>query len=296
MRNWLELELISIDDYSLKVVELLLALLVFAMSLLVARYLGRTLTRFAIDRDRMAVSKIYTLTRLLSYTIILIGALIALAVLGFSMDKLLLVAGALGVGIGFGLQNIVNNFVSGIVLLFEKSLRVGDFIELDANLMGEVKEINIRATLIRTLDNADILVPNADFTSGRLINWTLGDDFRRYVIDFGVAYGSDPAKVEQSVLQVAKDSPLTHIEKGREPAVLMTGFGDSSLNFNLVVWVSGNWVKRPGPVRSAYLIAIHDALVEHGIQIPFPQRDLHIKSVPEENWLGLNVSGQLSGD
>ncbi len=294
--GWLEIELIKVGEYSLSVAELLSALLIVVVSLLLARYLGRALNRLAADRDRATASRVYTLTRLLSYAIILIGVLIALSTLGFSMDKLVLVAGALGVGIGFGLQNIVNNFVSGIVILFEKPLRIGDFIELDSNLMGEVKEIGIRATWVRTLNNADILVPNAELINGRLINWTLGDDYRRFAIDFGVAYGSDPSRVQDVVLAAVKDLPLTYIEKGREPAVLMTEFGDSSLNFSLMIWVTGDWVKRPGPVTSVYLIAIHDALEKNDIVIPFPQRDLHIKSAPDKNWLHLNEAERQQAD
>lgn len=276
--DWLQLRLLQVGDYVLTLGELCRFLLILVVTLVLSRWLSRALTKVVGSRSRVSPSQLYTFTRLMSYTILVIGFLMALSSLGVSFDKMLLVAGALGVGIGFGLQNIANNFVSGIIILFEKSLRVGDFVELESGLLGEVKEINIRSTLLKTMDNADILVPNSEFINGRVNNWTLKDDERRFSIPFGVAYGTDTDKVIEVVTAAAKALALTFEKGDRQTFVVMKEFGDSSLNFALSVWVRGELIKRPGLVKSEYLLAINKALVTNGIEIPFPQRDLHLRS------------------
>ncbi|WP_461482429.1 mechanosensitive ion channel family protein [Porticoccus sp.] len=276
--EWLQLRLLEIGDYVLTLGEVCRFLLIVAVTLVLSRWLSRALTRAVGSRSRISPSQLYTFTRLMSYSILAVGFLMALSSLGVSFDKMLIVAGALGVGIGFGLQNIANNFVSGIIILFEKSLRVGDFVELESGLLGEVKEINIRSTLLKTMDNADILVPNSEFINGRVNNWTLKDDERRFSIPFGVAYGTDTDKVIEVVKKAAKALPLTVEYGDRQTFVVMKEFGDSSLNFALSVWVRGDSIKRPGLVKSEYLLAINKALVDNHIEIPFPQRDLHLRS------------------
>jgi small-conductance mechanosensitive channel len=192
-------------------------------------------------------------------------------------------AGAVGVGLGFGLQAIFSNFVSGIIMLFERSLRVGDFVELESGLHGEVRDINIRATLISTNDNIDILVPNSEFVTGRVVNWTHGEVTRRLRIPFGVAYGTDKELVKKAALEAAAEVPFTIALDGpRRPQVWLVGFGDSSLDFELVVWLTAEATKRPSAVRAAYVWALDTALGKYCIEIPFPQRDLHLRS-----WFGL---------
>ncbi|MEO0997217.1 MAG: mechanosensitive ion channel domain-containing protein, partial [Pseudomonadota bacterium] len=209
-----------------------------------------------------------------------VGILLVLAQFGIDTSKLALVAGALGVGIGFGLQTIFNNFIAGLLLLFEKSLRIGDFIELESGLTGEVREINIRSTLIRTNDNVEVLVPNAEFVSGRVINWTLRDPEKRMHVPFGVAYGSDKDKVREAALEAATAVDATELHRDdRQPQVWLVEFGDSSLNFELVVWLKPEAVKRPRAVLARYNWEIESALARHGLEIPFPQRDLHLRSV-----------------
>jgi len=218
-------------------------------------------------------------SRLTHYVIIILAVVIALSSIGLDFGNIALVAGALSVGIGFGLQSIVNNFVSGLIILFEHSLRVGDYIELDTGLTGTVKSINVRSTLINTNDNIDIVVPNSEFVSTRLTNWTLGERILRVRIPFGVAYGSDKDLVKKAALEAAADVQytLTHM-KGREPDVWLVDFGDSSLNFLLLVWVNRQGAKRPTRTRSSYLWALESKLSEYGIEIPFPQRDLHFRA------------------
>ncbi len=256
----------------------------FVVILLLAALLSRGI-RHAIKRVGEGESSgtqasLYTVGRLTHYAIIIIALFIALSSIGLDFGRLALVAGALSVGIGFGLQSIVNNFVSGLIILFEHTLRVGDYIELDNGLTGTVKAINVRSTLINTNDNIDIVVPNSEFVSGRMTNWTLNEASRRVRVPFGVAYGSDKELVRKAALEAAEEVPYTLANrKGRETDVWLTEYGDSSLNFLLLVWVNRQGARRPTRCRSAYYLwALETKLAEYGIEIPFPQRDLHVKS------------------
>ena len=221
------------------------------------------------------------------YTIITLSFLIALKVIGLDLSSLAIIAGALSVGIGFGLQNIVSNFVSGIILMFERSIKVGDYIQIDENTRGEVVDISMRSTIIRTNDNINLIIPNQSFIQNNVINWTLGDDIVRFRVPFGVAYGSDVDEVEKVVLESLKNSNIHYIKKQPSldvtPRVTFIEMGDSSLNFELMVWVRGEYARRPRRTRSEFLKMIYKALNKAGIEIPFPQQDLHIKdSVPFE--------------
>lgn len=251
--------------------------------LLVAFFLSRGV-RFAIkrfsDRDSSGTqASLYTVGRLSHYAIIITAVFVALSSIGLDFSNLALVAGALSVGIGFGLQSIVSNFVSGLIILFEHTLRVGDYVELDAGLTGTVKAINVRSTLINTNDNIDIVVPNSEFVTARLTNWTLGERILRVRIPFGVGYGSDKDTVRTAALEAAAEVSYTLTNmKGRDPDVWLVEFGDSSLNFLLTVWVNRQGARRPTRTRAAYLWALETKLTEYGIEIPFPQRDLNIRS------------------
>ncbi len=254
-------------------------LLIMAAAMLLSRGIRHTIRRVGHGESSGTQASLYTVGRLTHYVIIIFAVFIALSSVGIEFGNLALVAGALSVGIGFGLQSIVNNFVSGLIILFEHSLRVGDYIELDTGLTGTVKSINVRSTLINTNDNIDIVVPNSEFVTARLQNWTLGERILRVRIPFGVAYGSDKDLVKQAALEAAAEVPytLTHM-KGREPDAWLTEFGDNSLNFLLLVWVNRQGARRPTRTRSAYLWALETKLTEHGIEIPFPQRDLHLRT------------------
>ena len=182
--------------------------------------------------------------------------------------------GALGVGIGFGLQGVVNNFVSGLILLFERPVRVGDFIELEGK-WAEIKRIGLRATRVLTFDRADIWIPNGDLITRDVINWTFSDRFARLKIPVGVAYGTDTAQVLNILLEVAKnDAPVVQYPA---PSAFFKGFGDSSLNFELRVHLLD--IDNYFSVYGRILQEIERKLREAGIIIPFPQRDLHLRSV-----------------
>lgn len=211
-------------------------------------------------------------------SLMVIALVVALYSVGVNLTALTVFSGALGVGIGFGMQKVFANFISGIIILFEKSLKVGDFIELQSGVTGLVQEINVRSTLITTNDNIDILVPNEEFINSQVINWTLKEATRRQHIPFGVAYGTDKELVRSAILEAAEEVEWTFVSSGaRKPQVWLVEFGDSSLNFELVVWVTEIAVVRPARVIADYNWAIHTALENHGIEIPFPQRDLNFR-------------------
>ena len=211
--------------------------------------------------------------------ILMIGVAIffALTMVGIDLTAFAVFTGALGVGIGFGLQAIFSNFVAGIIIILEKTLKVGDFVDLESGITGEVREINVRSTLITTNDNIDMLIPNSEFINKRVINWTLREAKRRVHIPFGVAYGTDKELVKKAALEAAKsvDFTVTGI-KNRNPEVWLVGFGDSSLNFELIVWLTDEATKKPSKVNATYCWAIETALAKYNIVIPFPQRDLHL--------------------
>lgn len=202
------------------------------------------------------------------------GTLFALSVAGIDITKISIMLGAFSVGIGFGLQNIVSNFISGLILIYERPLQVGDTIEINT-LMGEVREIGIRSSRVKTFDGAEVIVPNSILVSDQLINWTLSDDKRRIEVIVGVKYGTDPLLVIEILKRIATENVL--VSKFPEPVVLFSEFADSSLNFRLLCWVLfANGVQ----VKSELSIAIDKAFKNHNIEIPFPQLDLHVIDIP----------------
>ena len=283
----LALRIAGLTDYTLFSVgetpvtggDVLRVLIILTLAYLLSRGVRHAIRRFSEQESSGTQASLYTVGRLTHYAIIILAVVIALSSIGLDFSNLALVAGALSVGIGFGLQSIVSNFVSGLIILFEHTLRVGDYIELDTGLTGTVKAINVRSTLINTNDNIDIVVPNSEFVSNRLTNWTLAEHILRVRIPFGVAYGSDKELVKKAALEAAAEVPytLTHM-KGREPDIWLVEYGDNSLNFLLLVWVNRQGARRPTRTRAAYLWALETKLTEYGIEIPFPQRDLHLRS------------------
>ncbi|MDH3946390.1 MAG: mechanosensitive ion channel [Chromatiales bacterium] len=274
-----DLTLFSVGEAPVTGGDILRVLIIIGLAYLLSRGVRHAIGRVGANDLRGTHASLYTVGRLTHYTIIIIAVLIALSSIGLDFSNLALVAGALSVGIGFGLQSIVSNFVSGLIILFEQTLRVGDYIELDTGITGTVKAINVRSTLINTNDNIDIVVPNSEFVTSRLTNWTLGETILRIRIPFGVAYGTDKELVKKAALEAVEQVPytLTHM-KDRVADVWLVEYGDSSLNFLLLVWVNRQGARRPTRTRAAYLWALETKLAEYGIEIPFPQRDLHLRS------------------
>lgn len=271
-----------------------LAVLVIVAAILVSRLL---VGLFARVRGRMGNggASLYILEKLTGYGVVVIGALFALSSLGVNLSSLAVFAGALGVGVGLGLQGVVKEFVSGLVLLFDSILAVGDYIELpDGKVRGVVAEIGARAIRIRNNDNVDILVPNSRLIEERFVNWTLQGETRRIHVPFSVAYGSDKALVRDVVVAAAKRIPATLPDDAtRRTQVWLVGFGDSALNFELVVWPTVEAVKRPNAMHAAYSWAIDDALRAANIEIPFPQRDIRVRSLfGREGDQGLEAMGR----
>lgn len=280
LASLLNRELFNVSGLGLTVGELIAAILVLVVTWVLVWLLKALLGRYANRHPQTNKASLYTLSRVIQYVLFALGAWLALEVAGVPVGKLGLLAGGLGVGLGFGLQSIFSNFVSGLILLFDKSLKVGDFVELESGVHGEVRDIHIRATAIVTNDNIDILVPNSEFVSGRVVNWTHREVSRRQRIPFGVAYGTDKEVVKQAALEAAAEVPFTLALDGkRKPQVWLTEFGDSSLNFELVVWLTADATKRPSAVKAAYNWALHSALQKYDIEIPFPQQDLHVRSL-----------------
>jgi len=227
-------------------------------------------------RRRVETGVRVSIARLVHYVFIFIGFLLALLALGFDFTKLTIMLSALGIGIGFGLQSIVNNFVSGLILLFERPVRVGDFIEIGVQ-WAEIKKIGLRATTVETFDQADVIIPNADLVTNKVINWTLSNRRVRLIIPVGVAYGSDVSLVMETLMASAREN--SKIAKTPGPQVLFLKFGESSLDFELRVWVLD------ADDRLVVSSEIHQEIDrrfrEAKIEIAFPQRDLHLRSVDE---------------
>jgi small-conductance mechanosensitive channel len=217
------------------------------------------------------------------YGMVILGLMVALAAAGFEISQLALVVGALSVGIGFGLQNVVNNFVSGLILMFERPIQPGDVVEVSGT-SGKVREIGMRATTLTTFEGADVVVPNGALLNEKLINWTLSDMDRRIDVNVGVAYGSDPRQVLELLMEVTRSTPGIAVQP--EPAILFSGFGASSLDFAIRGWTNtfGDWVK----IRSDLHVRVYEALRHAGIEIPFPQQDLHLRT------MSADVASQLA--
>src|SRR5437773_432241 len=247
-----------------------LLILVFWISSRTKRFLfNRFLVHSGLDRALQ-----YAISQIASNVVLVVGVLIVLENTGIHLGALAVFAGAVGVGVGFGLQNIASNFISGLVILAERPITIGDRVEV-AGITGQVQQIRARSTVIRTNDNITMIVPNTKFIDSPVTNWTYGDPRVRFRIPVGVAYGSDIAKVREALLAAGRENPNTL--KDPAPSVFLNKFGDNAIAFELVVW-SSEMSHRPSRYRSDLNFAIEQKFREAGIELPFPQRDLHIRS------------------
>lgn len=218
------------------------------------------------------------ITKVMQIVIYTICFLIVLDVLGIDLTALTVLGGAVGIGLGFGLQKIASNFVSGIIMLFEKSVEADDLVELSDGTFGTIRKTGARYTLLETYDGKEILIPNEDFVTSRVTNWTYSNTKGRVSIPIGVSYGSDIHKAYDLILEAAKEHPLCISDP--EPTCYLREFADSSVNFLLFFWVDDVIKGRYKP-QSDVMFAIWDKFKENGIEIPFPQRDVHIKNIKE---------------
>ncbi|HYD88162.1 MAG TPA: mechanosensitive ion channel domain-containing protein [Vitreimonas sp.] len=274
-----DFQLIQIGDARVTLGSVLGALMLTLAFMIAAWAVGHALKRLR-QRTREGNAALYLTEKLLSYGLVIVGVIAGLSTLGLDLSTLTVFAGAIGIGLGLGLQGIVKEFVSGLVLISDRAVHIGDYVELPEGTRGVVQEIGPRATRIRNNDNVYLLVPNSKLIENTMINWTLRGDTRRIHVPFVVAYGADKEKVRDAVLAAARDVPFTMPDTDmRRTQVWMTGFGESALNFELVVWPSLEAVKRPKAMNAAYTWAIDDALRKACIEIPYPQREIRVRGL-----------------
>ena len=267
---------LTVGSWRITVGLVIIAAALLYCSFIASRAVQSVLMEEVFPRRHMERGVQISMGRLVHYGFVLLGFILALAALGVDLKNITIIGGAFGIGIGFGLQTIVNNFICGIILLFERPIKVGDYIELGGQ-WAEIKKIGLRSTIIQTFDRADIVVPNADLITNQVTNWTRSDRLARIRIPIGVAYGSDVTLVMKILLECVEENPMVM----RSPAskVYFIGFGESSLDFQLRVYLSDidNWYT----VQSELLQEIDRKFRLEGVEIPFPQRDLHVRSVDE---------------
>jgi len=270
------LEGFQIGSLTIIPLRIVVAIIVFAVLLAISSWVRGRMEDKWLVKSRMERGSREALVTISGYVGVALAILVALGVAGVQFTNLAIIAGALSVGIGFGLQNIVNNFVSGLILLFERPVKTGDWI-IVGNTEGYVKRISIRSTLIQTFDRADVIVPNSELISGQVTNWMLYDPRGRIRVPVGVAYGSDTEKVRDILLKIAGDHPSIITDgSATEPKVLFLNFGESSLDFELRAFISN--IDERLQVVSDINFAIDAAFRSEGVEIPFPQRDLHVRS------------------
>ena len=248
----------------------------FFLTLLGAYWLSNFI-RFMLEEDvyprtRIAAGQSYAVSNLLNYSILALGFLVALGVLGLDLNKMTVLLGAFGVGIGFGLQSVVNNFVSGLILLFERPIHVGDTVQV-GNFQGRVRRIGIRASVVRTAQGAEIIVPNAQLITQDVTNWTLSDRLRRIDLPVAVIAGAAPKKVIELIETVARAHP--QVLHDPAPRCLFMSYGDSAINFELRAWTD---FANSGQVHSDLTVAIYEAVNAAGMSFPFPQREARLLS------------------
>ncbi len=274
MVDWLRQPLFTVGHTEVSIASMAWILALFVVLIIVSRFTRRILRTQLLKHTKMDVGLQYLISRIIGYVVLVFGLLIGLETIGVNLSSLTVIGGALGVGIGFGLQNIVHNFVSGLIIMGERAIQVGDRVDVGGTL-GEVVRVGARSTSVRTNDNVVIILPNSEFVSNRVINWShMGDQNVRLRIPVGVSYDCVPREVERILLEVA--AATTHVLNDPEPQVVFLAFGESSLDFELRVWTA-DMTRRPGVLKSDLYFAIWDRLKAAGIEIPFPQRDLHVK-------------------
>jgi len=266
--------ILSVGGARLTVGVLIWTLTAFTAVVIVLKWLRRFIVRRLVRRFGAEEGALYSISVIAQYVIGFIAFVVIIQAAGIDLSTLTVIFGALGIGIGFGLQSIINNFVSGLVILIERPVKVGDRVEI-GNLEGDITEIALRATTVMTNEGIAVIVPNSHLVSQQVVNRSLQDRRIRFKIPVGVDYRSDPEQVRRVLLEVAAAHP--GVIKHPEPRVIFEAFGESSLNFFLWVWTH-DYINRPFIFRSEMNFAIHAAFKEAGIQVPFPQRDIHIKS------------------
>lgn len=244
-----------------------------------AMVIGTALKRLRL-RIEPGNAALYISEKVLGYGLVLVGLIAGLSTLGIDLTSIAVFAGGLGIGLGLGLQGIIKEFVSGLTLVFDRAVQIGDYVEMPDGTRGIVQEIGPRATRVRNNDNVYLLIPNSKLIENTMINWTRRGETRRIHVPFQVAIGADKERVRECVLAAARDVPFTLPDTDKHRTqVWLVGYGDSALKFELIVWPTLEAVKRPKAMNAAYTWAIDDALRNAGIEIPYPQRDIRLRAL-----------------
>lgn len=277
--EWIQAPLFSINKHGVSTFDILAIIVILVVGIFLASLYKRKIIALENTQTHMSKMSIRIIANVGFYFIILITLMLSLSFSGINLTSLSLVAGAFSIGIGFGLQAVVSNMAAGIIIMFERSIRIGDFVEINETLKGTVSDIKIRATTIKTPDNIDVLIPNSTFVQNNVVNWTLDDPTRRVHIPFGVAYGTTVESLKTAILTELEKSDLQYVRDNSDkaPELWMVGMGASSVDFELLVWIDSSKPKKTVPLKSDFLIVIYNALYKYNIEIPFPQLDIHYK-------------------
>ena len=270
----LDVELFSLGESVISFGTLIYLFFSIALLIYISGYIKKIVTNTIVKRYDMNPGNILSIASLSRYIVLIIGSIVLIQSAGVDLSALSIIFGALGVGIGFGLQGITNNWISGLIILFEQPIKVGDRVNVN-NIEGNVIKISARATTVNTNDNITLIIPNSEFINGTVINWSHNDKSVGLRFPVGVSYKEDPERVKTILLEVLKKEP--GVLNKPEPQVLFDSYGDSSLNFNLRIWTN-EYADRPLQIKSALYFRIFDEFRKQNIEIPFPQRDIHIKN------------------
>lgn len=291
VERWFDYPLLRLGEQTITVLTVAKILLWVAGIITLNVLFQRMILRRLLKHTRLDLGLQFAIAKIFGYVLVGLGLYVALMTNGVNLSSLAVVAGALGLGIGFGLQGVVANFVSGIVLLAERPVSLGDRIEVEG-VAGRVTKISLRATTVLTNDNISIIVPNSQLTSNPVTNWSHGGPRVRMRVPVGIAYGTDPQRVRELLLKVAASHP--EVLKAPEPMVYFDGFGDNALHFELAVWTD-TMTHSPRRFRSELNFMIERALREAGIEIPFPQRVVHLRTTEDDEAAATNGDSDRRG-
>lgn len=273
INDFLRYPFLKIHNVEISIWSLIIFFLIIYVSKFFAKKTSYLITLNFLGKEQFALGKKDAIAKIITYSIYIFGLIIALQTIGIDLSALLAGGAILAVGIGFGVQNLVNNFISGILILFEQPIKKDDFVEVDG-VLGIIDEISIRSTTIKTLNDITIIMPNSKFITEKVVNWTHRENTARISVKVGIAYSSDIELVQKLLIEIAKKEPM--VLKNPEPFVSFNEFGDSSLNFELFVWINKPTSHRI--IKSNLNFAIYQTFKNNNVEIPFPQRDIHIKT------------------
>ncbi|MBW6459462.1 MAG: mechanosensitive ion channel [Bacteroidales bacterium] len=275
LKNTWQIELFHLGESPVTTRSVVLIIIAIFILFYLSAWIKRLLIKKVFPRYDFDIGVSLAIGTIVRYILIIVGLFIIFQTTGLDLSALGLMMGALGIGIGFGLQNVTNNFISGIIILFERPVKVGDRVELDDQLSGNISKISARSTTLITNDNIAVIVPNSDFINQRVINWSHNNRNVRLNFPVGVSYKEDPEVIRKVLIEVADHN--SGVLKKPRPDVLFDDYADSSLNFILRIWTS-EYSDKPKVLKSQLYYEIFRKFKENNIEIPYPQRDVHIKS------------------